>query len=111
METNHYKVLLIIAGLASYTRFGFKIKPTAWRRFLGGQRERGCTTNHQREGGSEAIADATINQGEHERRVERERVRERRERDDAIIKTTINHIREREERGGRVMVLINTMQQ
>jgi hypothetical protein len=43
--------------------------------------------------------------------VERERVRERRERDDAIIKTTNNHIREREERGGRVMVLINTMQQ
>jgi hypothetical protein len=38
LETNDYEVLLIIAGLASYTRFGFKIKPTAWRRFLGGQR-------------------------------------------------------------------------
>jgi hypothetical protein len=38
VETNDYEVLLIIAGLASYTRFGFKIKPTAWRKFLGGQR-------------------------------------------------------------------------
>ncbi len=44
--------------------------------------------------GSESSADATINELEYERRerAERERVRERRERDDAIIKTTINHI-------------------
>jgi hypothetical protein len=28
--------LLVIAGLASYTRLGFAIKPTAWRKFLGG---------------------------------------------------------------------------
>jgi hypothetical protein len=33
-----YKVILIIAGLASYTQFGFtiRIKPTAWKEFLGG---------------------------------------------------------------------------
>ncbi len=36
MEPNNYKVLLVIAGLASYTRLGFAIKPTAWRKFLGG---------------------------------------------------------------------------
>jgi hypothetical protein len=29
-------VLLIVAGLASYSRYGFKMKPTAWRTFLGG---------------------------------------------------------------------------
>jgi len=38
LEPNDYEVLLVIAGLASYTRFGFKIKPTAWRKFLGGHR-------------------------------------------------------------------------
>jgi len=36
LEPKDYEVLLVIAGLASYTRFGFKIKPTAWRKFLGG---------------------------------------------------------------------------
>ena len=36
LEPNDYEVLLVVAGLASYTRFGFKIKPTAWRKFLGG---------------------------------------------------------------------------
>jgi hypothetical protein len=36
LELNDYKVLLVIAGLASYTQFGFAIKPTAWRKFLGG---------------------------------------------------------------------------
>ena len=46
MEPNDYEVLLIvaglaslllvIAGLASYTRSGLAIKPTAWRKFLGG---------------------------------------------------------------------------
>jgi len=38
LEPNNYEVLLVIAGLASYTRLGFKIKPTAWRKFLGGHR-------------------------------------------------------------------------
>jgi hypothetical protein len=38
LEPNDYEVLLVIAGLASYTRFGFKIKPTAWRKFLSGHR-------------------------------------------------------------------------
>jgi hypothetical protein len=38
LEPNNYEVLLIIAGLASYTRFGFSIKPAAWRKFFGGHR-------------------------------------------------------------------------
>jgi len=29
-------VLLVVAGLAHYTRFGFAMKPTAWSKFLGG---------------------------------------------------------------------------
>ncbi len=36
LEPNDYEVLLVIAGLALYTRFGFAIKPTAWRQYLGG---------------------------------------------------------------------------
>ena len=36
MEPHDYEVLLIVAGLASYNRYGFKMKPTAWRTFLGG---------------------------------------------------------------------------
>jgi hypothetical protein len=36
LEPNNYKVLLVVAGLASYTRLGFAIKPMAWRKFLGG---------------------------------------------------------------------------
>ncbi len=35
MEPNNYEVLFVVAGLASYTRFGFAIKPTAWTKFLG----------------------------------------------------------------------------
>ncbi len=35
LEPNDYEVLLVVAGLASYTQLGFAIKPTAWR-FLGG---------------------------------------------------------------------------
>jgi hypothetical protein len=35
LEPNKYEVILIIASLASYTRFGFAIKPTAWRKFFG----------------------------------------------------------------------------
>jgi hypothetical protein len=36
LEPNNYKVLLLVAGLASYTQLSFAIKPTAWRKFLGG---------------------------------------------------------------------------
>jgi hypothetical protein len=36
LEPNDYEVLLVVAGLASYTQLGFAIKPTAWRKFLGG---------------------------------------------------------------------------
>ena len=36
LEPNDYEVLLVVAGLAHYTRFGFAMKPTAWRKFLGG---------------------------------------------------------------------------
>jgi hypothetical protein len=38
LEPNDYEVLLVVAGLASYTRFGFAIKATAWKKFLGGHR-------------------------------------------------------------------------
>jgi hypothetical protein len=36
LEPNNYEALLIVTGLASYTRFGFAMKPKAWRQFLGG---------------------------------------------------------------------------
>jgi len=36
LEPKDYEVLLIVAGLASYNRYGFKMKPTARRTFLGG---------------------------------------------------------------------------
>ena len=38
LDLDEYQVLLIVAGLASFTRFGFQIKATAWRKFLGGRR-------------------------------------------------------------------------
>ncbi len=38
MEPNNYEMLLVVAGLALYTRLGFAIKPKAWRKFLGGHR-------------------------------------------------------------------------
>jgi hypothetical protein len=38
LEPKDYKMLLVVAGLASYTRLGFAIKPTAWRKFLGRHR-------------------------------------------------------------------------
>ena len=38
LELNDYKVLLVVDGLAHYTRFGFAMKPTAWSKFLGGHR-------------------------------------------------------------------------
>ena len=38
LDPNNYEVLLIFAGLAHYSQFGFAMKPTAWRKFLGGHR-------------------------------------------------------------------------
>jgi len=38
LEPNDYAVLLVVAGLANYTRFGFAMKPTVWSKFLGGHR-------------------------------------------------------------------------
>jgi len=38
LDPDEYEALLIVAGLASYTRFGFQIKAGAWRKFLGGRR-------------------------------------------------------------------------
>jgi hypothetical protein len=38
LEPNDYKVLLVVAGPALYTQLGFAIKPTVWRKFLGGHR-------------------------------------------------------------------------
>ena len=37
MDPIEYEALLIVAGMASYTRFGFQIKANAWRKFLGGR--------------------------------------------------------------------------
>jgi len=37
LNPDKYEALLIVAGLASYTRFGFQIKADAWRKFLGGR--------------------------------------------------------------------------
>ena len=30
LEPNDYEVLLVVAGLAHYTRYGFAMKPTVW---------------------------------------------------------------------------------
>jgi hypothetical protein len=38
LEPNDFEVLLVMAGLASYTRFGFAVKPAAWSKFLQGHR-------------------------------------------------------------------------
>ena len=38
LDPDEYEALLIAAGLASYTRFGFQIKADAWRKVLGGRR-------------------------------------------------------------------------
>ena len=38
LDPNDYKVLLVVAGPAHYTQFGFAMKPTAWRKFVGGHR-------------------------------------------------------------------------
>jgi len=36
LDPSDYEVLLVVAGLAQNTRFGFAMKPTAWSKFLGG---------------------------------------------------------------------------
>ena len=36
LDLEEYKALLIVTGLTSYARFGFHIKASAWRQFLGG---------------------------------------------------------------------------
>ena len=36
LDIEEYEALLIIAGLALYTRYGFKMKPTAWSEFING---------------------------------------------------------------------------
>ena len=51
LETKDYEVLLVVAGLAHYTRFGFAMKPTAWRKFLGGGGDENITINHGCGGG------------------------------------------------------------
>ncbi len=43
--------VLVVAGLAHYTRFGFAMKPTAWSKFLGGGGEENITINHPCGGG------------------------------------------------------------
>jgi hypothetical protein len=44
VDPDNYEVILIIAGLVSYRQFGItiKIKPTAWREFLGGRDSSRC---------------------------------------------------------------------
>ncbi len=36
LEPQEYEVLLIVADLTSFTRFGFQVKLTAWKKFLSG---------------------------------------------------------------------------
>ena len=36
LDQKEYEAVLIVAGLAKYTRFGFQIKADTWRKFLGG---------------------------------------------------------------------------
>ena len=51
LEPNDYEVLLVVAGLAHYTRFGFAMKPAAWRKLLGGGGDENITINHSCGGG------------------------------------------------------------
>ena len=51
LDPDEYEALLIVAGLASYTRFGFQIKADAWRKFLGGGGDENITINHGCSGG------------------------------------------------------------
>jgi len=50
LDPDEYEALLIVAGLASYTRFGFQIKAGAWSKFLGGGGD-AITINHGCGGG------------------------------------------------------------
>jgi hypothetical protein len=52
LEPNDYKVLLFVAGLTHYTRFGFALKPTAWSKFLVGGGDENITINHGCGGGN-----------------------------------------------------------
>jgi len=52
LDPNDYEVLLFVAGLAHCTRFGFAIKPTPWRMFLGGGGDENITINHGGGGGN-----------------------------------------------------------
>jgi len=51
LEPNDYEVLLVVAGLAHYTRFSFAMKPAAWSKFLGGGGDKNITINHGCGGG------------------------------------------------------------
>ncbi len=51
LEPNDYEVLLVVAGLAHYTRFGFAMMPTAWSNNLGGGGDKNITINHGCGGG------------------------------------------------------------
>jgi hypothetical protein len=51
LDPNEYEALLIVAGLVSYTRFGFAMKLTAWSKFLGGGGDENITINHGCGGG------------------------------------------------------------
>ena len=46
MELNDYEVLLVVAGLVHYTRFGFAMKPMPFSKFLGGGGVKNITINH-----------------------------------------------------------------
>ena len=54
LEPNDYEVevLLIVASLAHYTRFGFAMKPTAWSKFLGGGGDKNIRINDGCGGGN-----------------------------------------------------------
>ena len=53
MDPEECEALLIVTGLAYYTRFGFALKPTAWSKFLGlgGRGDENITINHGCGGG------------------------------------------------------------
>jgi len=51
LEPNDYELLLVVNGQAHYTRFGFAMKPTAWRKFFGGGGDENITINHGCGGG------------------------------------------------------------
>jgi hypothetical protein len=51
LDPGEYEALLIVTGLASYTRFGFQIKAGAWSKFLGGGGDKNITINHGCGGG------------------------------------------------------------